>query len=92
MMYSNKKTQAGQFMPLLMGCTAPSPIEVEEMEHKIIYDPVTQRVVMDMRIVGTKSLKSIGTKVQKIINGKKTGFMQTVGDRKNEIDDSKNVQ
>ena len=83
MMYDNTKTQAGQFMPLLMGCTAPSPIEAEEMEHKIIYDPMTQKVVMDLRVVGTKSLKTHITH-----NPKTKG---NTGDKKNEIDDSKNV-
>lgn len=31
MLYNNQKTAAGQFMPLLMGCTAPSPIETEDL-------------------------------------------------------------
>lgn len=83
MMYDNTKTQAGQFMPLLMGCTAPTPIEAEEMEHKIIYDPMTQKVVMDLRTIGTKSLKTSHTSTGRGTNLKT--------DKKNEIDDSKSV-
>lgn len=69
-------------MPLLMGCTRPTPIETETDEHAIIYDPITQKVVMDMRLLGTRSLKSSSTRVGK---GSKT-------DRKNEIDDQKVVR
>lgn len=71
-------------MPLLMGCTAPSPIETEDIEHKIIYDPMTQKVVMDMREVGTYSLKVRSTA--------KRGTGSTTTDRKNEIDDRKYVK
>ena len=59
-------------MPLLMGCTRPSRIVTVENEDKVIYDPVSQTSVMDMRIVGTYSLAN-------------------VPDRKNQIDDQKNV-
>ena len=84
MLYNQTKTTAGQVMPLLMGCTVPTPIEAEEIETKIIYDPLTQKVVMDMRVVGTKSLKQTVTS---------TGKMGTIKhtDKKNEIDDSKSV-
>lgn len=83
MTYINQKTSAGHVLPLLMGCTAPTPIELDEMEHKIIYDPVTQKVVMDMRVVGTKSLKTSHTDTGR-------GTNQKI-DKKNEIDDSKSV-
>ena len=78
MQYNNTKTAAGQVMPLLMGCTMPSPIEMEEV------DPVSQKVVMDMSVVGTKSLKQTVTS---------TGKMGTIKhtDQKNEIDDRKSV-
>ncbi len=82
-MYNSKRTKAGHVMPLLMGCTIPTPIEVEEVEHKIIYDPMTQQVVMDMRVVGTKCLKTHITH-----NPKTRG---NTGDQKNEIDDTKNA-
>lgn len=84
MLYNQTKTAAGQVMPLLMGCTPPTPIEAEEVEHKVIYDPITQKVVMDMRVVGTRSLKQAVTS---------TGKMGTIKhtDKKNEIDDSKSV-
>lgn len=80
MLYNNQKTAAGQVMPLLMGCTAPSPIETEDIEHKIIYDPISQKVVMNMRYVGTYSLKARSSS-----SGGKI-------DRKNEIDDQKFVK
>ena len=83
MQYNNTKTAAGQVMPLLMGCTMPSPIETEEVEHKIIYDPVSQKVVMDMRSVGTKCLKTSHTATGRGSNLKT--------DKTNEIDDTKYV-
>lgn len=82
MLYNNQKTASGNVMPLLMGCTAPSPVKTGEVEHKIIYDPMTQKVVMDMRVVGTRSLKHSYTRIDPR-HGK--------GDDKNEIDDRKNV-
>lgn len=83
MNYNSQKTSAGQVMPLLMGCTAPTPIEVETVEHKVIYDPNTQQVVMDLRAVGTKSLKTEHTDTGRGTNKKI--------DKKNEIDDTKYV-
>jgi hypothetical protein len=79
MNYNTKRTAAGQVMPLLMGCTMPQAIEAEPMEEKIIYDPMTQKVVMDLRYIGTKSLKTCATK--------KKNYSSL--DRKNEIDDQK---
>ena len=86
MKYSNTRTSAGQVMPLLIGCTNPSPIEMDEVAHNVIYDPMTQQVVMDLRIVGTKSLKSVSTGYTT-----SSGHRSTKTDRKNEIDDSKSV-
>lgn len=83
MAYNQKKTAAGHVMPLLMGYTIPSPIEVDEVERKVIYDPVTQKVVLDMRAVGTKSLKTSHTSTGRGSNVKI--------DKKNEIDDTKYV-
>ena len=83
MQYNNTKTSAGQVMPLLMGCTIPTLIEAEEVEHKVIYDPVSQTVVMDLRVVGTKCLKTGSTRPGR--NAKEKT------DKKNEIDDSKQV-
>ena len=92
MKYSNIKTSAGQVMPLLMGCTRPTSIETEEIEHKIIYDPITQKVVMDLRVLGTRSLKVSTTHKPNIINNKRVpGSFHNVADKKNEIDDSKIV-
>lgn len=83
MRYNQTKTAAGQVMPLLMGCTMPTPIQADTAEHKVIYDPITQKVVMDLRVVGTKSLKTHITH-----NPKTHG---NTGDQKNEIDDQKQV-
>ena len=73
-------------MPWRMGLTSPSRLVAVENEDKVIYDPVSQTSVMDMRIVGTYSLKTATTK-------KKTGVgtVANVPDRKNQIDDQKNV-
>ena len=86
MTYNHTKTAAGQVMPLLMGCTMPTPIESETVEHKVFYDPQTQKVVMDMRIVGTKSLRSVSTGYTTT-----SGHRSTKTDRQNEIDDTKSV-
>ena len=86
MAYNQSKTAAGQVMPLLMGCTMPTPIETETAEHKVIYDPMTQRVVMDFRIVGTKSLRTVSTGYIT-----SAGHKSTKSDRQNEIDDTKSV-
>lgn len=65
-------------LPLLVGCTKPQPIETLEYDERVMYDPVTQIVPMDMRTVGTYSLRIRAT-------GTRT-------DRKNEIDDQKIVK
>lgn len=85
MIYSQTRTQAGTVMPLLMGCTRPSPIETMDDEGKIIYDPMTQMSKMNMRTVGTYSLKVHATKIP-------TGKCGNSSDKKNEIDDSKSVK
>lgn len=74
-------------MPLLMGCTKPQPIEVLQQEEPIIYDPIMQIIPIDMRVVGTYSLKVSSTRYKVGSNsyGSKT-------DRKNEIDDQKSVK
>ena len=77
--YSQTKVN-GNAMPFIMGCTRPSPIEAMEDEEKVIYDPMTQSTVVDMRIIGTRSLKTTLPKNKPTI------------DKKNEIDDSKYVK
>ena len=54
-------------------------------EGKIIYDPMTQMSEMNMRVVGTKSLKVHPTKPT-------TKYGGWGNDKKNEIDDQKNVK
>ncbi len=73
-------------MPLLMACTKPSRIQEAEEETPMMYDPMTQRIGLDMRTVGTRSLKTSRTAF-KVGNG-----TCNKGDKKNEIDDSKNVK
>lgn len=86
MLYNQTRTSCGTVMPLLMGCTKPQPIEALQQEEPIVYDPVKQTVIYDMRTVGTRSLKTSNTRI-------KVGSGYSVkADRKNEIDDSKNVK
>ncbi len=86
MNYNSTRTAAGQVMPLLMGCTMPQAIEVEQMEEKIIYDPMTQKVVMNMRTIGTRCLK-IRSTIKIVRHTQKCST-----DKKNEIDDQKSVR
>lgn len=71
----------GQIMPLLMNFTPATPIEEETEMYNVIYDEKNQ-IVYDMRMIGTRSLRVSVTH--------KNG--QSPTDRKNEIDDSKNVK
>ena len=89
MIYSQTRTQAGTVMPLLMGCTRPSPIETMSDEGKIIYDPMTQMSEMNMRTVGTYSLKVRSTHLPGSSRGS-AGINKN--DKKNEIDDQKSVR
>lgn len=70
----------GNVMPFIMGCTKPSSIETRDDFEKVVYDPMTQSTVVDMRIIGTRSLKTTLPKNKPTI------------DKKNEIDDSKYVK
>lgn len=86
MTYNQTKVN-GVAMPLLMGCTKPSAIEVLENETKFHYDPISQIAEIEFgRTVGTRSLRSKGTE-KKLPNGNR----QVLSDKKNEIDDSKYV-
>lgn len=83
--YSQTKVN-GVAMPFIMGCTKPSPIEAVEGDEKVIYDPMTQSAILDMRTIGTRSLKITSTRK------KKGNSFVTPQDKKNEIDDSKSVK
>jgi hypothetical protein len=86
MTYNQTKVN-GMPMPLLMGCTKPSSIEVLEEGPIPLYNPITQIVEIECgRTLGTRSLISRGTK--KILPN---GNTQTLSDKKNEIDDKKYV-
>jgi hypothetical protein len=70
-------------MPLLMNYTPGTRIEESDASQQLAYDYLKQIVPLDMRVIGTKSLKNNATK-------KKNNLGQTTGtDAKNEIDDSK---
>lgn len=74
-------------MPLLMACTNPSRIQEAEEETPVMYDPMTQRIELDMRTLGTKCLKNTPTNYINSSKGRSTR-----SDRKNAIDDTKNVK
>lgn len=74
-------TNSNYAMPLLMNFTPATRIEEETELLNIVYDEQNQ-IVYDMRVIGTKSLK---------IKGTKKGT-HTTTDKKNEIDDRKNVK
>lgn len=73
-------------MPLMMNFTKPSPITITEPVTFTYSD--TEQINYEMRIVGTRSLRSS-------LTDKSRGRGKTpahVTDRKNEIDDSKSVR
>lgn len=86
-MYSRTRTSAGQVMPLLMGCTTPSRISNHSLDIPPMYDPITQKTVIDFRTVGTKSLQT-----SHYIERNSAGGRVSRTDKKNEIDDQKNVK
>lgn len=77
----------GNVMPFIMGCTKPAQIEVMGDDVRIIYDPYTQSTIVNMRTIGTRSLRSSLTNKKTALGGHKL-----VTDKKNEIDDSKYVK
>ena len=87
-MIYNQTRMNGVPMPLLMGCTKPSAIETVENETRVLYDPVSQTVmVIDCRTVGTKSLRCSTTAFKNNL-GQKTSKT----DKKNELDDQNSVR
>ncbi|MBR5331717.1 MAG: hypothetical protein IKV32_00250 [Muribaculaceae bacterium] len=80
-----EKINKNGVMPLLITFTPTMPIEEEVELHNIIYDETSQ-IVYDMRIVGTKCLRTHTTKKTR---GRSYSL---VTDRKNEIDDQKSVK
>jgi hypothetical protein len=85
MLQSGVNSSSSVPMPIIMACTNPSKIMEMESAEPIMYDPISQ-IVYNMRIVGTYSLKNYITGR----DGKKSNA--GVGDKKNEIDDQKNVK
>lgn len=80
-------TNSNYAMPLLMNFTPATRIEEETELLNIVYDEQNQ-IVYDMRMIGTKSLKTSQTKKKENF----LGFHAYQTDRKNEIDDSKWVK
>ena len=81
-MYNQVNQSTGACMPLLMDYTQPEKIREAESDEPVVYDQKKQTtVVLILRLVGTKSLKQHNTKKG----------AATVADKKNEIDDQKNV-
>jgi hypothetical protein len=72
----------GCVMPLLMNYTPSTKIEESDASQRLGYDYLKQIIPIEMRTIGTKSLKTTATKSGRV----------TSTDKKNEIDDSKNVQ
>lgn len=68
-------------LPLMMNYTIPSHIEEDTDPISVRYDDINQ-VTIEMRIVGTRSLRSHTTR-KKLCH---------TTDRKNEIDDTKSVR
>lgn len=73
-------------MPLMMNFTTQTPI-VNEQQIPLIYNDMNQMTDVDMRIVGTRCLRSSSTRKKN-----RTGGYNLVTDRKNAIDDSKSVR
>lgn len=83
MTYNQTKLGDDMIMPFLMGCTRPKVIQAESRNEKFTYNPFMQMGVYDLRTVGTYSLKNHPT----ILPGR-----HSVPDKKNEIDDQKQVK
>jgi hypothetical protein len=78
MIYNQTNSSNGIPMPLLMAYMTATAIQEADSETPVMYDPISQTVRYDARVVGTYSLKTSST-------GGKT-------DKKNAIDDQKIVK
>jgi hypothetical protein len=79
---SSNTWNPGNVMPLLMNYTPSTKIQEETNPYQYTYNDGKQIVAYDMRVLGTKSLKTSNTKKGNA----------TIADRKNVIDDQKNVK
>lgn len=87
-MRTNNYKSGKDIMPLMMNFTEPNPISISEPVSITITYSDAEQINYEMRIVGTRSLRSSMT-------NKSRGIGRTpahVTDRKNEIDDSKSVR
>lgn len=73
-------------MPLLMGFTPKTQIQEGGVNERFIYDGMMQITEYEMRTVGTKCLRSSNTRI------KGSSGSLSKSDKKNEIDDSKQVK
>ena len=79
--------QASQdIMPLMMTFTNPTTIS-DEQQIPFVYNDMDQTTDVNMRVVGTRCLRSSSTRKKN-----RTGGYNSVTDRKNAIDDSKSVR
>lgn len=78
----------GNIMPLIMSFTPSTKIQEETNPFEYAYNDEEQIIAYDMRIVGTKSLKTSQTR--KPCSAVGCGYVNHP-DKKNEIDDQKNV-
>jgi hypothetical protein len=73
-------------MPLLMNYTPSTKIEESDASRQLVYDYWKQIIPVEMRTVGTNSLKTSTTR-----KPSGSGYV-TASDRKNAVDDSKSVK
>ena len=79
-MQTYNRINQSKIMPLLMNFTTPTPIqEADDIKFNYIDG---EQISYEMRLIGTRSLKQHSTKVGQVSHT----------DRKNEIDDTKNVK
>lgn len=75
-------TNSSPTLPFILAMTEPSVIKEGTEKTHYIYDPIKDIIQIDMRVIGTKSLKSCSTKTS-------VGYKS---DSKNDLDDSKSVK
>ena len=83
----NQTILNGKPIPFIMGLTNPSTVKTIDCETKAVYDPISQTVILECGVVGTKSLKTTH-----FIAKNSTGGRVSKTDQKNEIDDKKTVK
>lgn len=80
-MFNQARTKEGHCLPLYLGFSNPTSVCVDNYKSEVIYDPILQITEMDMRVIGTRSLKTPSTTINHTCKP----------DPKNEIDDQRQV-